>query len=546
MRGTPTRIVRRSVVATPVVSREGLLQFSHVRLLLRYIDPQHEGEWVPRAIGLSVRRLEDALVEALGSRKKPAPPGDDDDHASPGDDADPAGRWVEARLSPFALLKWDLSLEIVRKMVGADLSDADVVDLMLPEFMLGAGARIAQSDCVRWYRPVPKEPPQPGDPGTPEHLERCRNVQRFLEDETRHWSFLPWEVPEVEVAEFAHLPDDLVDPWDLDQHLRLVCRLAQRVETYLARLLFAVNNHGLWRDMQFTSFGHYVVERLGMSRRNAQALVALRRRFFDLPRTAEAFLDGSITRAQAEVLVRIADEDYEHEWIEYARKVSYIHLKRLVKTLRSLKERNPGEFWAHHRRPPLLPDVEAQTCAPTAEEADSPLLSLARLKAENERMLLEMIGSSERIPVRFFLPADMEEVWSGFTSLCDAASRGKATTADYLEVLADALLEEYGTAAIQQEKGHPTQSRAYWQCLIPTCSGLTNFQEHHVVKRSQGGSNHPCNLSNPCTGHHQAGIHAGHITVTGTAPNDLTVRQGVSPDGRVHLTFINGVLVNES
>ena len=585
----------RKLESFPLVAqavKAGKLLPSKVRLLLRTIEPDDEVEWIDKAMGLSVRRLEDALREKFGDKRKAVPgsDGQDDDES---DDTSPKGRWIEGRLNPYQTLKWDIATEIIRRQMGFDLPLAEVVDLMIPEFTQGWGRDIQASRLGRLYTPPYKEPPQPGDPGTPEYKESRRELQRFLEDESSGWYFLPRDVPHVEVAEFVHLPDDLTDPWELSKRLRLVLLLAQRVESFLARVLFTLANHRLWKDMQFTCLGHYITERLHISVRAAQSLIALRRRFYDLPPLEVAFRSGKLTRAQAQAIARVADDLYVDEWIEYARKVAYRELDIVTRARRTWKERDPGDFWRNGRRPPALPEIppaDAKTCAPAGEGAAGghreqpgaageprtaerelagaktcapagegaaaelgeqpgvkPMTRREKAAAEEERIdreIQQMRDSPLRQTVRFFLPTEMEEAWAEVERCGAIVMHDKATTADLLEVLADAVLDEYRDEARRVMKAHPISTRDRWRCVLPTCSDRGCAHEHHVEFRSRGGSDDPSNLTRICAGHHQQGVHEGRIEITGKAPHDLRIRQGIRPDGRAHYEFYDGVIVS--
>jgi 5-methylcytosine-specific restriction endonuclease McrA len=57
-------------------------------------------------------------------------------------------------------------------------------------------------------------------------------------------------------------------------------------------------------------------------------------------------------------------------------------------------------------------------------------------------------------------------------------------------------------------------------CQVPVCSRPA-AHAHHIVRRSQGGSDDPSNLVSLCAAHHLYGIHGGHIRVTGKAPDQL-------------------------
>jgi len=63
-------------------------------------------------------------------------------------------------------------------------------------------------------------------------------------------------------------------------------------------------------------------------------------------------------------------------------------------------------------------------------------------------------------------------------------------------------------------------------CQVPGCSRPA-AHAHHIVHRSQGGSDDASNLVSLCVAHHLHGVHDGHIRVSGQAPNQLRWELGV-------------------
>jgi 5-methylcytosine-specific restriction endonuclease McrA len=71
----------------------------------------------------------------------------------------------------------------------------------------------------------------------------------------------------------------------------------------------------------------------------------------------------------------------------------------------------------------------------------------------------------------------------------------------------------------------PREERVFerdgWRCTVPGCTSQRNLHAHHVVFRSAGGSDDDANLTTLCAAHHQRGVHAGVIRITGRAPGSL-------------------------
>jgi hypothetical protein len=85
----------------------------------------------------------------------------------------------------------------------------------------------------------------------------------------------------------------------------------------------------------------------------------------------------------------------------------------------------------------------------------------------------------------------------------------------------------------------PIAVRERFRCAIPGCT-VHGGSGHHVRFRSRGGSDDPSNLLFVCYLHHIPGIHAGHVRVSGEAPDGLRIELGIRPDGTALETFVHG------
>jgi len=63
-------------------------------------------------------------------------------------------------------------------------------------------------------------------------------------------------------------------------------------------------------------------------------------------------------------------------------------------------------------------------------------------------------------------------------------------------------------------------------CTVPGCSRRQSLEVHHMVFRSQGGSNARSNRTTICHGHHRQ-VHEEHLRITGEAPHALTYEFGL-------------------
>jgi hypothetical protein len=94
-----------------------------------------------------------------------------------------------------------------------------------------------------------------------------------------------------------------------------------------------------------------------------------------------------------------------------------------------------------------------------------------------------------------------------------------------------ALLEEFvQTWDRQQRSANPARDAIYirdgWRCSAPGCTSRRNLEVHHVVYRSQGGSDALLNRLCLCRFHHQLGEHGELASCSGSAPLAITWRLG--------------------
>jgi hypothetical protein len=72
----------------------------------------------------------------------------------------------------------------------------------------------------------------------------------------------------------------------------------------------------------------------------------------------------------------------------------------------------------------------------------------------------------------------------------------------------------------------PVFARDGWRCRVPACSSRRDLHDHHVMYRSQGGSNDRSNRVPICAAHHHHGIHRGVIRAYGKADEGITWQIG--------------------
>jgi hypothetical protein len=66
-----------------------------------------------------------------------------------------------------------------------------------------------------------------------------------------------------------------------------------------------------------------------------------------------------------------------------------------------------------------------------------------------------------------------------------------------------------------------------------------------VIFRSHGGGDEEKNCLTLCSSHHLKGVHEGHITIEGEAPDGLTIRLGVERREKPFAVWHHGERIRE-
>jgi hypothetical protein len=393
-----------------------------------------------------------------------------------------------------------------------------------------------------------------------------QEVHQSLEDLSNRWEFLSHDPVHVKVKVAGALG---ADGRELARQCREITALGQKVQFYLARLLRTVHQLSLYRDMMFSSLGHYAVERLGISRRTAYELVWLGRRCIELEELGNAFLTGRLTREQVLLVAAVADEKTVGEWIAWAQRVPVLALRAEVARITRLIESDENLPWNARLVPgytgegaPGRPGVAGNCGAvgsPGGETKEagheSCLHEGVRLCAAGQEgtrtagSLESGAGPAGGIRVSFTLPHDIQPLWDEALSRFLAAQSGGVSALEgaldgamsgvyrqngtyqeivlpFLEALLDHFLITWLTLTVK-ERHHRVLARDGFRCQVPGCSSRRNLHVHHIVFRSHGGSDDEQNCLTICMGHHLKGVHEGHLTIEGEAPDRLTFRLGV-------------------
>jgi hypothetical protein len=469
----------------------GAIGWTQLRLLCRVATPGDEGAWLGRASGMSAAALarEVRAVDRLARETLSAGPADD------------AREGVVLAISARARARWWSARGVASRVAGHALSHAAFAEVLTAEVLSGVGLEptVADGAAPRSGRVDPRRGEAHGGCGRP--------VRVATEART----------PEVEALERDL---DGADAFEIDRRLRAAVRLEARTLAGAARLLADVVARRLHCDLGYRSVDAYAEDRLGIAPSRARALLRVEWAARACPPLRAAFAAGRVSWVQAYALVPLllepASRGRRAGWISHAAQVS----------VRRLRDDVARAFASGDLSVPRLFSVEGEP-AGVQTGADA--------RASEQAARLFFTATPE---VAQLFRAVLATVQRRLERI-----RGRpACTSDALEAMLDHAL-----AAWQPEPASRRARRTFalferdgWRCTAPGCTSYRNLHQHHVVFRSQGGSDDPSNRTTLCAWHHLRGVHGGVLRCTGAAPDGLRFELGPRPDGGALAVYSSG------
>ncbi len=134
--------------------------------------------------------------------------------------------------------------------------------------------------------------------------------------------------------------------------------------------------------------------------------------------------------------------------------------------------------------------------------------------------------------LRLVLPEAVDRLWRQAEAWLGREAAEPLTSEDCLQVLCLTFLAASGREGRQESKvRRQALERAGYRCEAPGCACRTNLHVHHIVRRSQGGSDELSNLCVVCASHHLRHLHGGTMRVEGDSPEDRVWEVGLQ-DGQ--------------
>ncbi|MDQ7824340.1 MAG: HNH endonuclease signature motif containing protein [Candidatus Eremiobacteraeota bacterium] len=184
------------------------------------------------------------------------------------------------------------------------------------------------------------------------------------------------------------------------------------------------------------------------------------------------------------------------------------------------------------------------------------ICTIPRGENPEETFLVDILTAGDPSPaagssmmIKFFLPRELLEIWNlavhaflGRLALAEAADNlGQPEEKFLAALLADYIVTE-GTLK-KAAHHHKILKRDRFRCQTPGCRCRRNLHVHHIIRRSQGGTDDPWNLIVLCEACHLHLLHGLRtLTVKGRAPYDLTFTFGSLSEGTPFLVYEKGLL----
>jgi len=532
--------------------RAGLLGWSALRTIARLERVDDEAAWLARAQQLPVAELA-AQVRAEVARGSGSA-------VSPGSGADPQPdeeteeggepmEHVPVRCAPRVRAKWVFGCELTRRVVGRRLP-------------IGECAEVIAAEVGSWLGHDPE--------GLADLHEPARPAARLAEVLPRAAAGRPADGGDDAVAdpsqaaieaELARLLEGLenASAFEVDRRLRRALELERTFEARIGPLLREVLEKRTYRRYGHGDRDRYVEERLGLCARKARSLVRIERIAARAPGLEAAYRSGRLSWVQTQTLVRLVEAGLRGAplagWLARATRVSARRLTDDVRQALVLRDTHPAAFAetgglpreadaagapekerdgradAAGDPPPGATECEPGDGGERQTGAPAPGATECEPGDGGERQTGAHGLEPESVRVRFRASL---EVGRFFRSVLDSVRRllseqrgAPASDGQALEAMLDHVIAVWCERDGRKRSHHEILARDGYRCVVPGCSSYRNLEVHHVVFRSEGGSDDPSNLVTLCAWHHREGVHGGRIRCWGRAPDRLHFALGL-------------------
>ncbi|MHC9538981.1 MAG: HNH endonuclease [Vulcanimicrobiota bacterium] len=336
--------------------RQGKISKSALRHLSKVLTSENEAEWLSKAQNLSLRALERAVDEDLKEKRLAAQEAEKD-NISPGsscsDDAftqsAPAipseecdekrqGVMMYFNVSNRLAPAWDFALEHFRNKEHYNGPISGFVEALLADNIslgkesgFGAPAPLESGMLPVFYRCNLRE-----DEIDEELISDCPSVPDEVdhhspEDEAHlHGSEEDDDDEELMRRRIIFPPSFHENPDTLEELAAKLIELGrnrQELDVAIGKILWAINDWGLYRVLDYSQIEEYGKKRCDFPNPLLYRLMRLADGFRRRPLIEKAFKIGLLSREQARLTLKISSEENERIWIDYAAHAPSVTLK---------------------------------------------------------------------------------------------------------------------------------------------------------------------------------------------------------------------------
>lgn len=477
---------------------------------------------------------------------------------------------------------FDEMMERARMVLGYDAPIPDCIEAMLAEIASpGVGGDGPRPHLLSPDRAIPKRP-SVTVLVRPEAIEHAKTtlarVAEYLDD-----------VAQIESLEQPDSPEEAL------LILRQVQLLRAPGKVLLAHIVRDLRRVGAVELLGYTSVARMVEDLLKISERSARNRAAESSMFESNAAIEAAFGTGQISTMQAHLIRQLKSTEAIEEFVERARETTWRQFQREYRLLILMRKCNLGrhalrplskgnvaeaieaaliEALGGDREsleeslrirgiPPLPPDSSTDPAEnPALMDRLETMVQLLALRHWDE---LPATGDADRqtlatpqteVWTRFRLPkqtyVDLKCILGAYRCVAPpngGAARPPGDAPRVPEWVAMALFfaEVRAVWDLQDPERVPVRARIlerdHYRCVVPGCTRRDQLETHHIQPRSHGGGNDAGNLAALCHGHHQHGVHAGHVRIRGTAPHGLRYELGRRRDGSPLLVYQGNRLI---
>ena len=328
-----------------------------------------------------------------------------------------------------------------------------------------------------------------------------------------------------------------VDWREADRQLRANARQRAALDADEAFWLREAERLRIWTALGMVSMVDYLERVLGYGPRTGQDRLRVARALGALPVLTAALDQGALSYSAIKELVRVATPETERAWRDEA----------IGKNQRQVEELVAGHAPGDLPDDPVDPEARMHLVRFEVSASTFAVVRQARLALDEEHgrhlsedevlaamsaAVLDRVASGEpsgraKWQIGMVECKGCQRAWqegAGVRVPVEAATRERA----HCDAQWIGALDGDGPARATQDIP-PAVVRFVWRrdegrCQTPGCRSARNLELHHIVRRADGGTHDPSNITLRCGSCHAA-HHRGALTISGTAPDQLETRR---------------------